>query len=205
MAGGGSLGRPEKAKRGKHSKRKKKKRIGFHLDMTPLVDITFLLLTFFMFTTTMLKPQVMEMKIPPESNIKIDVIDRELLSLVLQEDGSVLWYVGSIDPKVNPDNKPKKIDLNKIKDLAIEQNLKATVKNRLITFLKIDEKVKYEYVIAVLDELNQAEGVITQEIAKDTQPGTNGQLVPVERKRKFTLAPLTEKDKEEIKNAGGGQ
>jgi len=42
MAGGGELGggggRP---KRGKHSKRKPKKRLGFRIDMTPLVDITF--------------------------------------------------------------------------------------------------------------------------------------------------------------------
>lgn len=46
MAGGGELGGGGRQKRGKHSKRKTKKRVGFRIDMTPLVDITFLLLTF---------------------------------------------------------------------------------------------------------------------------------------------------------------
>jgi len=50
--GGGALTTGGKPKRGS-SKRKTKKRVGFRIDMTPLVDITFLLLTFFMFTTTM--------------------------------------------------------------------------------------------------------------------------------------------------------
>jgi hypothetical protein len=40
MAGGGSLGGGGRSKRGKSSKRKAKKRVGFVLDMTPLVDIT---------------------------------------------------------------------------------------------------------------------------------------------------------------------
>lgn len=71
MAGGGSLGGGHKPKRGKHSKRKSKKRVGFVLDMTPLVDITFLLLTFFMFTTTMATPQVMEMSVPPEQDVEV--------------------------------------------------------------------------------------------------------------------------------------
>ena len=53
-------------KRGKQSNRKKAVRVGFKVDMTPLVDITFLLLTFFLFTTTMMRPQIMEMRIPPE-------------------------------------------------------------------------------------------------------------------------------------------
>ena len=62
MAGGGeALGGGGKPKRGGGGKRKKKSRVGFRLDMTPLVDITFLLLTFFMLTTSMITPQKMEM------------------------------------------------------------------------------------------------------------------------------------------------
>jgi len=49
----------------KHSGRKKKKRIGVRIDMTPMVDVAFLLLTFFMLTTTMNKPQTMEINLPP--------------------------------------------------------------------------------------------------------------------------------------------
>ncbi|MBN1278296.1 MAG: biopolymer transporter ExbD, partial [Chlorobiaceae bacterium] len=43
---------------GKHQEKKgrrQSKRLGFHLDMTPMVDVAFLLLTFFMLTTTFSK------------------------------------------------------------------------------------------------------------------------------------------------------
>ena len=47
---------PRSAKKG----RRHSKRIGFHLDMTPMVDVAFLLLTFFMLTTTFSKSNTME-------------------------------------------------------------------------------------------------------------------------------------------------
>jgi biopolymer transport protein ExbD len=46
--------------------RKLSKRIGFHLDMTPMVDVAFLLLTFFMLTTTFSKSNTMEINMPPD-------------------------------------------------------------------------------------------------------------------------------------------
>ena len=179
--GGGGLGKPERAKRGKHSKRKKKKRIGFHLDMTPLVDITFLLLTFFMFTTTMLKPQIMEMRIPPERYEKVEVRESELFSIMLMP-----WYAGM----ARPDNLPEEVPLNKLRALAEQQNLKPNVRNRLITVLKISDQAKYEKVVQILDELNLAEINITDQLSKDLD--ADGQ--PVKRQRKFTIAPLSETD-----------
>ena len=88
MAGGGELGGGEKQRRGKAGKRKSKKRLGFRLDMTPLVDITFLLLTFFMLTTSMITPQTMEMSVPPEIDTPIEVEyykHRGILPFVLRE------------------------------------------------------------------------------------------------------------------------
>jgi biopolymer transport protein ExbD len=216
MAGGGALGRPEKVKKGKKSTRKKKKRIGFHLDMTPLVDITFLLLTFFMFTTTMLKPQIMEMRIPPESLAKVEVRESELFTLVITKpekdptgkitkEEQYLWYVGSIDPKVNPNNKPATVRLDSIKFIATEENLKPNVKkeSRLITLLKVDEEARYDKLVSVLDQLNTAELAISEELVKEKAPNDKGELVPIERKRKFTLAPLTEDDKKLLQSFGG--
>ncbi len=204
MAGGGALGRPEPAKKGKKTNRKKKKRLGFHVDMTPLVDITFLLLMFFLFTTTMLKPQVMEMKIPPERYEKVEVIDNQLLSICLLEDGRIYWYVGSIDPEkpVGNTNKPTLIKPDSIRYLAFEQNLKPNVKNKMITLLKVDEKAKYEQMIIILDELNIAEASIIDELLKETEVNEQGVTVPIQRKRKFTISIITEEDKEILIKAG---
>lgn len=180
MAGGGSLGEGrEKAKRGKPSKRKKKKRVGFHLDMTPLVDIAFLLLTFFMFTTTMTQPQIMNMSIPPEDD-EVKVIDKELYTLRIRGDGKIFYNIATDEPQV--------MELKNLKRMSFEENLK--LKNRLIVVLKIDDNAPYEVVIKVLDELNLAESELTSAMKKNN----------LTRDRRFTIAPMTEKDLEEIKS-----
>jgi biopolymer transport protein ExbD len=183
MAGGGAaLGSGgSKPKRGK-SKRKKSKRVGFSLDMTPLVDITFLLLTFFMFTTTMAAPQALDMSIPPEIDVQIDVRESELLSIFVRDDNELFWAKGSEDPK--------EITLKEIKNLSIRENLDPAVKNKLIVALKTSKDAEYGLIVQILDQLNLAEGVITAELAKELD--ANGE--PTKRERRFTIAILTEEE-----------
>lgn len=179
--GGGGMMVPERSKRGKHSKRKKKKRVGFTLDMTPLVDITFLLLTFFMFTTTMVTPQVMEMSIPPEIDVKVDVKMSELMSVRVRNDGRLFWNIGN--------DEPQQVLLKDLKQVSITENVK--LKNRLILSLKVDEDAPYGLAVAILDELNLAEIEITNQLSK--MMDEEGK--PMKRARRFTIAPMTEEDK----------
>lgn len=184
--GGGALEVPERIKRGKIVRRKKKKRIGFHIDLTPLVDITFLLLTFFMFTTTMLKPQIMEMRIPPEMYAKVEVRASELLTLLLTKENKLYWYKGVSDEN----NRPQEIEIKKLRPLLVEKNLEPNVRNKLITVLKVSPDASYDKVVQILDELNLAEIPITEAIAKEV----DAQGQPMKRQRKFTIAPLEEND-----------
>jgi biopolymer transport protein ExbD len=172
--------------------------------MTPLVDITFLLLMFFLFTTTMLKPQVMEMRIPPEIYAEVEVKASELLTISLLEDGRTYWFVGTIDLEKDPNNpnRPQLISIDSIKYLAFEQNLKPNVKNRLITLFSIDEKAKYDLMIAVLDQLNVAEMSIIEELSKETEENEQGELVPIQRKRRFTISVLNDEDKTRLTKTG---
>jgi biopolymer transport protein ExbD len=186
MAGGGSLGGGGgKAKRGS-SKRKKSKRVGFVLDMTPLVDITFLLLTFFMFTTTMAAPQALDMSIPPEIDVQIDVRESELLSIFAREDNKLFWAKGTEDPK--------SILLKDIRSLSIRENLDPAVKNKLIVALKTSKDAEYGLIVQILDQLNLAEGVITAEISKELDEDGK----PKARERRFTIAILTEEEVEKL-------
>lgn len=195
--GGGGLQAPQRIKRGKQSKKKKPHRLGFVMDMTPLVDITMLLLTFFMFTTTMLKPQIMEMRIPPEQvgpDDGVKVKGSELFFILIREDGKIFYQEGQSSGTMKD---PIQVDVKKLGELAAKQNLKPEVgKNRLITVVKADPLTKYDNVIAVLNELNLAEVSISEELAKSTDPETGK---PLERKRKFTFGTFGNEEKELIK------
>jgi biopolymer transport protein ExbD len=52
---------------GKKSLRRPKRRLGIRIDMTPMVDIAFLLLIFYMVTTIFAAPQAMEINLPPKT------------------------------------------------------------------------------------------------------------------------------------------
>lgn len=180
MAGGGeALGGGGKQKRGRSGKRKGKKRVGFRLDMTPLVDITFLLLTFFMLTTSMIMPQTMEMNVPPELEKPVDVAMSKLLTIRIRQDGKVFYNMG-VDA-------PTRVTLQGLRKVVVDQNV--ALRNGCVVVLKADKTVPYGNVVSVLDELNQAEPEI---IAGLRANGIN------ERGRKFTVAPMTSKDVEEI-------
>jgi biopolymer transport protein ExbD len=128
----------------KHSK-KKKRRIGVRIDMTPMVDIAFLLLTFFMLTTTMNKPQAMEINLPP-GDAKVDVPSSNLLTLRISENGSIYWNLGTEKPE-----KVSSIDLRKV---LKEKN---SANPKLITLIKVDRKGKYIMMVNIMDQLNVAD------------------------------------------------
>ena len=128
----------------KHSK-KKRRRIGIRIDMTPMVDIAFLLLTFFMLTTTMNKPQAMEINLPP-GDAKVDVPSSNLLTLRYREDGTIYWNIGT--------DKPEKVSSIDLKKVLKEKN---SANPKLITLIKVDRKGKYIMMVNIMDELNVAD------------------------------------------------
>ena len=91
-----------------HGKKKGKaraKKHGTHIDMTPMVDLACLLLTFFMLTTAFSKPKVMEIVLPEKAKDLKDApqLDKDrALNIILIEGDKVLWYNGLADPTKPP-------------------------------------------------------------------------------------------------------
>jgi len=129
----------------KKKKRKKSRRLSVRIDMTPMVDVAFLLLTFFMLTTSMNRPQTMEINLPP-SDAKVEIAQSNLMTLLVKEDGTIYWYVG-----MPPD--PKKVDFKDLRKLMLEQN---QANPKLVTLIKVDRKGKYHMMVDLMDELNLA-------------------------------------------------
>src|ERR1700712_2469804 len=84
-------------KGGKHKKIRAKKQ-STHIDMTPMVDLAFLLLTFFMLTTTFGKPKTMEINMPvKDPNHKPKEVNNALTFLLSGND-KFYWYYGDLNP-----------------------------------------------------------------------------------------------------------
>lgn len=131
-----------------HDKKKKKhkrmRRLGVRIDMTPMVDVAFLLLTFFMLTTSMNRPQTMEINLPP-SDTKVEVAQSNLLTLRVKEDGSMYWNIA--------DEPPQKVEYKNLRALMTQ---KLQQNPKLITLIKVDRKGKYHMMVDIMDELNLA-------------------------------------------------
>jgi len=139
---GGDVAAP-KERKGK-KKRRKGRRLGTRIDMTPLVDVAFLLLTFFMFTTSMSRPQTMEINLPPDQNVKVEVAESNLLTLRINEKGDLFYSTGI--------ESPKRIDRKEIRAFLRE---KVASNPKLIVLVKVDRLGRYDMMVNIIDELNQ--------------------------------------------------
>ena len=73
-----------------------------HVHLTPMVDLGFLLITFFMLTTTLAKPQVMALAMPDkEPADPAEIAQSKVLTLLLGADDKVYWYEGIDDARLD--------------------------------------------------------------------------------------------------------
>ena len=142
LGGGGS----KKKKGGKV----RAKRSSTRIDMTPMVDLAFLLLTFFVMTTTLNKPQTMEITMPekPKPGDEMpEINEKNVLTLVLGEDDKIYWYMGITDPVVEVSNFSatgiRKILLSKKAELP-----------KLVVLIKAMDEAKYKNMVDIMDEMN---------------------------------------------------
>lgn len=75
---------------------KKLRRIGIKIDMTPMVDVAFLLLIFFMETAQFEPPQKVPVKLP-DSHSNLKVPESDLMIVTIDKDNEILWQVGKQD------------------------------------------------------------------------------------------------------------
>lgn len=95
---------------GKHKGGKKRgKKMSTRVDFTPMVDLGFLLITFFMLTTSMNKPQTMEINMPVKDEIKDEdgskVKASQAVTVLLAKEDKIVYYF--IDPVTGDPQTPQ--------------------------------------------------------------------------------------------------
>ncbi|MBM3423009.1 MAG: biopolymer transporter ExbD [Chlorobi bacterium] len=134
--------------------RRQRKRLGFHLDMTPMVDVAFLLLTFFMLTTTFSKSNTMEINMPPETG-EVRIAEQNVMTVRIAGDGMAYCSLGEEVPRrialYEPSDSRRMVLSGDLRSLLREQ----TAANRkMVIVVKISEKAKYRNLVDLIDELN---------------------------------------------------
>ena len=80
---------------------KKAKKLSTRVDMTPMVDLGFLLITFFIFTTTMSSPKAMNLNMPKDTKNQDELNKAKesgALTIMLGKDNGVYYYEGQLAP-----------------------------------------------------------------------------------------------------------
>jgi biopolymer transport protein ExbD len=148
------------------------------VDLTAMVDLAFLLITFFMLTTTLSKPQSMSLGLPDKDedttktkDMKVD--EKRTMTIMMGENNKLVYYMGLLD---TPIAGPKDIAYGKN---GIRKELLSRKKSVLqytgdktkgiIVIIKPGKKSKYKNLVDILDEM-AITGVGTYAIVNDFLP-----------------------------------
>lgn len=131
---------------------KKAKKLSTRVDLTPMVDLGFLLITFFIFTTTMSQPTAMRLALPddkvkPEDQNKIK--QSGALTLLLGKDNNVFYYEGELLPDAS---NFKSSNFKDIRNVIIEK--KRSADTNLVVVIKPNNESNYKNFIDILDEMS---------------------------------------------------
>ena len=145
---------------------RKRKRVGIRVDMTPMVDVAFLLLIFFMVTTVFRRPLAMEMNLP-EKDAVVKIKESNVMIVYIQKDGSMIYDVGKrgLQP----------LTWDELRESLVLEN---DYNPELVILVKVDRKAKYNYMVNMLDTLDEA------------------------RLGRFSIIPMTDLDKATLEGGG---
>jgi len=132
---------------------KKTKKASTRVDLTPMVDLGFLLITFFVFTTTMSTPTAMSMNEPKEDpNNQLKVKNSGAMTLLLGKDDQVYYYFGELSA-TDASNQFKSSNFKEIRQVILDKK-KATPIGDLMYIIKSDKKSTFKNAIDILDEMS---------------------------------------------------
>lgn len=132
---------------------KKGKKLSTRVDLTPMVDLGFLLITFFIFTTTMSQPTAMKLFLPkdadnPEEQNKAK--ESGVLTILLGKDNTVFFYEGQL---AADGSNFKSSSFKEIRNEIITKKANTPEKD-LVVIIKPNKSCTYKNVVDILDEMS---------------------------------------------------
>ncbi|MBB6273921.1 biopolymer transport protein ExbD [Pedobacter cryoconitis] len=127
------------------------------VDLTAMVDLAFLLITFFMLTTSLSKPVALDIAKPDSSvpNVNLELAASRTMTILLGKDNKVAWYMG-----VAGESRPRIEDYRKIRNSILNNKNNVAFKNAndprksLAVIIKPTSGATYKNFVDIMDELS---------------------------------------------------
>lgn len=169
---------------------KKGKKLSTRVDLTPMVDLGFLLITFFIFTTTMSQPTAFKLFLPDDKVIPEDqnkAKESGVLTIMMGADNHIYYYEGQLKPdgsnflsaSYNGDNSIREIILKKKADVISRSRDAENPEKDFVVVIKPSVDCNYQNVVDILDEM--AINVVKKYALVDISEG-EAQLVSISDK-----------------------
>jgi len=126
------------------SGKKGKRRVGIRIDMTPLVDVAFLLLIFFMVTTVFRTPQALEINLPPKDAPPVPIAKSNIFTIYALPGDRYKWAVG--------ENPPADVEFGTLPTTLKSEKDKNPEK--IVVVIKIHPEAKFHDMVDIIDELD---------------------------------------------------
>lgn len=138
------------------------------VDLTAMVDLAFLLITFFMLTTTLAKSNAMDLAMPTDS-VAMPVSEDRTMTICLGKNDKLQWYMGTVE---HPIVSPGVLDYSRTgigKVLTGQsENVKRQTGKSMIVLIKPSDKSSYKNLVDIIDEVTIA-GIASYAIVDITE------------------------------------
>jgi biopolymer transport protein ExbD len=131
---------------------KKAKKLSTRVDLTPMVDLGFLLITFFVFTTTMAEPTALRLFLPKDTEKPEDqnkVKNSGVLTIMMNKNNNVFYYEGELLPD---GSNFKNSNFKDIRDVILDKK-KNTKPEDFVVIIKGGPESTFKNTVDMLDEM----------------------------------------------------
>ena len=130
---------------------KKSKKLSTRVDLTPMVDLGFLLITFFIFTTTMSQPTAMKLNLPKDTDKpdEQNKLKESAALTVMPSKSDMVYYYEGLDPSKLQSSTFKK---NAIRDIILDKKRRTDPKDFMV-IIKPTKDATYKNTVDILDEM----------------------------------------------------
>lgn len=123
------------------------------VDMTPMVDLGFLLITFFMFTTNFTKPNVMDLGLPAgEGGTEINF--KNQLTFILGKNDRIFYYQKEADNLSEKDLKELSFQGMALSKIIKAYKIAAPTPENFTVIIKPTDDANYKNFVDILDEMS---------------------------------------------------